>query len=566
MLSAPPAKDALVRAEPPLDATLVEEMLRLFARAMRARLLYLPNNPTYLKSIENLRGAFGSIWQQVEEVTLEVTDTQLRWEGVAVASEPDKTSDALPWVLYKDGIREVSLRRGVEEQEIVTLLQIIARVRKASPDEDDLLTLLWEQEFAFVRYRYVDVSVEAAIPLIASDEAQRDRLVESHMVHEPAQETILPPGVVNLDDFSATLYFLDERETEYLRAEIDSEYGADLRTSVVASLLDIYEVQTDARIREEVTRLLALMLVQTLSGGHLTTGAFLLREVNLAASRAREITPVQREALLAIPDRMSEAETLAQLLQSLDDRVDLPVQADLNALFEQLRVGAMSTVFSWLGRIQSPRVRQLLESAASRLAAANTAELLRLVTSSERAVMMEAIRRAGAMKASAAVPALARQSVHAEAAVRLAAVQALAEIGTPGALQHLERGLEDGDRDVRVASARAFVTRLHKPALLKLEAAIKAKRLHDADLTEKMAIFEAYGAMCGDAGVPLLDGYLNDRGLFGRRADPEMRACAAMALGKVGSQQALVALQKSSTDKEVLVRNAVNRILRGGPG
>ncbi|MFN8572557.1 MAG: HEAT repeat domain-containing protein [Gemmatimonadaceae bacterium] len=562
--SAPTAKAESELADPPFNISLVEEMLRLFARAMRAHQLYLHNNPTYLKALENVKGAFAPIWQHTEELTFEVTDTQLKWEGHVVVNEPDKTSDALPWVLYKDGIRELQLRRDVETQEIITLLQIIAKVRKASPDEDDLLTLLWEQEFAFVRYRYVDVSMESTAPLEASDDAAKERLVESRMVQEPPREEILPTGVVNLDYFSATLYFLDEREVEYLRGEIQAEYASDLRTNVVASLVDIYEQQSDTKVRDEITRLLDGMLVQLLSAGHLKSASYLLREVTVAAGRARDLSPAQKEALLGLPSRMSDPDALTQLLQTLDDWVELPAQEDLNALFDQLRVTAMATVFVWLGKVQSPRVRQLLESAASRLAAANTAELVRLIGAPEREVMLEAVRRAGAMKAAAAVPALARLAVHADASVRIVAVQALAEIGTPGALQQLERGIEDSERDVRVASARAFATRTHRPALAKLEGVLKGKRIHEADLTEKMAFFEAYGAMCGDAGVSMLDGYLNGKGLFGRREDPELRACAAMALGKVGSNGALAALQKASTDKEILVRNAVNRILRGG--
>lgn len=564
VLTAPAARDSADEAILPFPPGPIEEMLRLLARAMRARQLYLPNNPMYLRAQEGLRAAFGPIWELTHEIVLEVTDTQLRWEGYAVAKEADKTSDALPWLLYKDGIRELHLLRGVEVAEIITLLQIIARVRKASPDEDDLLTLLWEQEFAFVRYRYVDVSMEGAMPIEASDDADKERLVEPHLVQEPPQEAILPGGVVNLDDFSATLYFLDERETEYLRSEIENEYRAELRANVVSALLDIYEQQTDFKVRDEITRLLEGLLVQILSAGDLKTAAYLLREVNLTASRAREMTPPQRETLLALPERMSDPESLSQLLQSLDERVELPVQEDLNALFDQLRVASLGTIFEWLERIQSPRVRQLLEAAAGRLASANTGELVRLIGSSERAVMIEAMRRAGSMKAAAAVTALARQSVHDEPRVRAVAVQALAEIGTPGALQQLERAIDDAEREVRVAAVRAFASRTHKPALAKLETAVRGKRLHEADLTEKMAFFEAYGALCGDAGVPQLDASLNGKGLFGRREDPEVRACAAMALGKVGTATAMAALRKASTDKEVLVRNAVNRALRGG--
>jgi HEAT repeat protein len=151
---------------------------------------------------------------------------------------------------------------------------------------------------------------------------------------------------------------------------------------------------------------------------------------------------------------------------------------------------------------------------------------------------------------------------------RRLSVGALTEIGSPGALQALERALEDADRDVRVGAARAYAARPHRPAAARLEAAVKGK-VRDADLTERMAFFEAYGAVAGDAAVALCDGILNGRGFLGRREDDELRACAAMALGRIGSPRALEALRKAAGEKDVVVRNAVTRALRspgGGAG
>jgi HEAT repeat protein len=131
-------------------------------------------------------------------------------------------------------------------------------------------------------------------------------------------------------------------------------------------------------------------------------------------------------------------------------------------------------------------------------------------------------------------------------------------------MQALERGVDDTDRDVRIASARALGGRVHRAALPRVEAAIRSKALRDADLTEKMAFFEAYGSLCGEGGVPLLDGLLNGRGFLGKREDSGLRACAAMALGRVGSMEATIALQRATADeKDVIVRNAVNKALRG---
>jgi len=538
-------------------------MWRVLVKAARAHQLYLHNNPTYLRALEIARAAFAPIWELTDELVFDVTETELRWHGEAVLREAEKATDNIPWMMYKDGIRELRVLKEFERDEIVPLLDILQRARKVSPEEDDLLTMLWEQEFSYLRYRYIDVSTEQAAPIDKTGFRAGEAGAQATQESAPAIDSTVA-SVVKLEDFDSTLYFLEESEAEYLREEVRKEYEIDMRRNVVAMLLDTYEVQGDRGVREEIAGLLDTLMLHILSSGEFKTAAFLLRETAQTSERAPAITPEQKEQLLRIRNRLSEPEVLAQILQSLDEASQLPDQDDLNELFDQLRVGAIATVFSWLTKAQTPRLRVLLESAAARLAMANTAELVRLIGSSDRDVAREAIRRAGAVRATAAVAALAKLTTDPDVQMRLAAVQALGEIGSPGALQFLERTIDDASRDVRVATARAIATRAHRPALAKIEAAIQGKLAKDANLTEKMAFFEAFGTLCGDGGVKLLDGLLNSRGLFGKKEDVELRACAAMALGRVGSEAAVATLRRAANEKEVLVRNAVNRALRGG--
>jgi HEAT repeat protein len=223
----------------------------------------------------------------------------------------------------------------------------------------------------------------------------------------------------------------------------------------------------------------------------------------------------------------------------------------------------LATVFQWMPKIQSEGLRPMLETAAGRLAAANTAELVRLVQVADQDVSSEAIRRAGALKAQAAVLALSRILLEPDVARRLLAVQALTEIASPGALQALEKAIEDADRDVRITAVRAVTARNYRPALARLDAIVKGKAIRDADRTEKMAFFEGFGALCGDGGVSHLDSVLNGKGFLGRRDDPEIRACAAMALARVGTPKAIESLRKASVEKDIIVRSAVARALRG---
>jgi HEAT repeat protein len=52
---------------------------------------------------------------------------------------------------------------------------------------------------------------------------------------------------------------------------------------------------------------------------------------------------------------------------------------------------------------------------------------------------------------------------------------------------------------------------------------------------------------------------------MGKKDDPEMRACAAMALGKVGTPKAMESLNRAASEKDVIVRNAVSRAIRRSP-
>jgi HEAT repeat protein len=236
---------------------------------------------------------------------------------------------------------------------------------------------------------------------------------------------------------------------------------------------------------------------------------------------------------------------------------------ELDELFGILQPRALETILAWIGRSTNPQLKMLLESAATRLASEHTAELVRLIGADDEAVAMEAIRRSASLKSAAAVPALGKMLTVGEPDLRVASVTALNQIGSPGAMQMLERAISDEDREVRIVAARAIGARNARAALPKIELAIKGKELRDGNLTEKMAFFEAYGLLCGDAGIPLLDALLNAKGFMGKRDDSEIRACAAMALGKIGSKKAMESLNKAATEKDVIVRNAVSRAIRG---
>lgn len=549
--------------EPSFPILYVTDLLKAFVKAVRAHQLYMANNPMHARSLEAVKDAFATLWLQTDELDLQIVETQFKWEGRVVLDEGERTGDNLAWLFYKDGIRELKFLKGFETEDLATLFDLLQRVRKAGVEDDDLLTLMWEREFATLQYRYVDLTVEAGSGVESMERAeQKEKLLSPAQVETGPESTM--SSVARLDDFDSTLYFLDDSEVEHLQAEIKKEFSTDLRPAVMASLLDTFELHKDPTVREEICGLLDYFLLILLSTAQYRNAAYLLREAGITANRAPDILELQKQRLTQLGDLMSDPKPLGQLLQALEDTPLRAPQTELDDLFAILQPGALETVLGWIGRSNNTELRVLLEHAATRLAATSSSELIRLIGSEDEVVVLEAIRRAAALKSPAAVPALGKMLTVGEADMRVATVNALTEIGSPGAMQMLERALLDEDRDVRIVAVRALGARSSRSALPRIEAAIKGKELRESNLTEKMAFFEAFGLLSGDAGIPLLDGLLHSKGFMGKRDDSEIRACAAMALGKVGSAKALESLGRAANEKDVIVRNAVSRAIRGG--
>jgi HEAT repeat protein len=548
--------------EPPFPAELVSDLMRAFAKAVRAHQLYMPNNPMHARAMDAVREAFRPVWAETDSVTIQVTESELRWCRRVVLQEEGRTSDSIPWLFFKDGVRELSFRRGFEGDELIILLILMQRARLASAQDDDLLTLLWEHDFTSLQYRYVDLAMDTGSPLDSIRGEAVEKIVSPTDVETEAHN-LASSSITRMEEYDSTLYFLDEAEVDYLQAEIRRDFGTDQRSQVIASLLDTYEQETDPKIRDEIANLLDGLFLLLLSVTQFGTAAYLIREANAAAGRARDLLLGQRQRLIQLADRLSDSEVLEQLLQALEETPLRAPQSDLLELFGQIKPQALETVLSWIGRSRNSELRILLESAGTKLAASHTAELVRLISSPDETVAYEAIRRAGAMKSSAAVSELAGTISHGSPELRLAGVAALSDIGSPGALQVLERALQDDDIDIRIAAVKVLGSRNHRAGVKGIENHMKTRVLRDSTLAEKMAFFDSYGALSGDEGVEFLSDILNARGLLGRREDGELRACAAMALGKIGTDMAMKALQKALADKDVVVRNAVSRAVRG---
>lgn len=549
----------------------VADFFNALDKAVRARRLYAANNPAYRAFLATLKANITGLWEGTYSLPVAVEETGFRWEEQHFAAGEGREN--LAFQFYKDGIRALTFLPGFEN-EIERFLDVLARARQIdNASADDMVTLLWEQEFSSLLYNYVDALAEGLeIPdsgPIALDKIELT-LVSADVTGSDQNPAAVPPAVqagqptvaqsISKDDFEETLYFLEPSELDYLRKEVEKEMQRDIKADVLAAMFDRLEDPAPKR-QTEIIRIFRQLLPAYLSSGDLGSASTILIEMNTILESRDVLGPTQTQEAQEIFAELSEPIVLNQLLKSLEDGAIDPSGDELAIFLRYLRPAALAPLIRAVEVTKVEALQLRLRAAIEGLGRAHPQILADLVKSNDDTVVIGASRLAGQIGLSQAVPAISELLRNPSMPVRRAAVEALVQIKSGAALDALQTALEDNEREVRIAAARGLGALRYQPARARLEEVLQGKIVRDADLTEKIAFFEAFGAVANAESVSMLDKLLNGKSLL-RKQSPELRACAAMALGKVGTPASRSSLERASGDPNPMVRNAVMKAMR----
>jgi len=542
----------------------VKELFVSLGKALRAQQLYDANNPVYQRFVAQLEQGLESLWGKMDRVQVQVEEDRLTWMGEEVYQRATR-SDSLAFLLYKDGIREFTILEGIEKDELPALLQVLNRARDLRPEGDDLLTILWESDLRYFTYTYIDILAEG-LELPTRGEGYKggfQEIIEEEMAGAEGEEEGAAPGQVSAEDFNPTLWSLDPSERARIQDEIEEELERDLRSDVLAALFDRVEEPRFPERQTEILEIFGILLPNFLSRGALHSAGAILEEVTRLLAAEAALKPDRRQAAEQILDDVSRGETIKELVQALQDGTISPRPDELASFLRYLKPRALEPLIRASEEGGDRRIKTIIQEAVKVIAQRYQAALIACIKSSDPVVAAGACSLAGKIQLSEAGPAIAGLLDHNSPQVRMAAVEAAVDLRASTAVGALPDALKDPDREVRIAAARGLGTLRYQPSAPFFRAIIEGKGIRQADISEQIAVFESFGLLQDPEGVAILDVLLNGRGFLGKRESGEIRACAALGLGKMGTPEAMEALRKARDESDPVVRTAVNRALRG---
>jgi hypothetical protein len=144
--------------------------LRALAHTARSFILYDAANERIRGFLEDVRAKFEHYLATHGEMSLEVRPWDIVLGGEVVSSDKDRER-SLAFRLYRDGVRRLLFRPGLEWEEIIALIGILSvRYKGVRTQEDDVVTLLWRANFKHIE-------IAAVEGLVASEDDDSDMRV-----------------------------------------------------------------------------------------------------------------------------------------------------------------------------------------------------------------------------------------------------------------------------------------------------------------------------------------------------------------------------------------------------
>lgn len=526
--------------ETPADA------IRLLLRAVQTLRTYPADNQVSREVMAALVGRLGPALP----LTVELVNAGVRGpDGDPLPAELDRAHIGV--ALFRDGVRRIEVRDGIEPQEIERFVAALAASIHPDDLNEDYVTRLWEAELAHVSVVAVDpyLNLDAGEGELLEGKERPEvepELAEAHRVDLPPP----PEQAFEISDADALRLAQEVEQTDriapwgsFLEA-LFSVSGSSLGVQHAAALCQLVEVSYQ----------------RCLEGGRWKMASEILR-------RIKSDLPGALTGLTRAAERMASSERLRPLHEALESR-SLGA-SDAHGLLKWMLPECLPAVCEGLVRARTDTTRKvyvefLIGAGADALprvlsvfeqggpgAEALVSVLARVRAPEAARALAAAVSRASGAQRRELVRALGLQQVFVEASERL-----------------LEIALEDPDRACRVIALRGLARGAGSRAQERVLERLQSRAGLALDDEEKDLLFAALGRVGDDTAVPFLRRMLKPGWLFAS-GDTEAWRRAADALARLASPEALRTLEEFAEsrhpDLAQICTSALLGVRRGAP-
>ena len=538
-----------------------KDILQGLIKAKKTLRMYPQNNPIYVKTLEESYAKFDEFFGYKDNFVLKIKHNSISYDSEQIYVNAEK-EDNLALFFFKDGLRELTFKKGLGREELEEFLRIISLDFDRDAIDDDIVTLLWEKDFQNIQY-IVDEAV-----LVDVDEEDYETKAEEEVKEKVSDVDDLlrayAEGFKEEDVKGISVVPIADKDLQMLARELEKDASG--KVEKLANILFEIVYQSEGKADYEDTFVFLKDAVHfSMKHGDIHT---VVNVMNRAKELPEdELLPEDAKryvrTLLLYP---GSEEIIGLLAELLDSGVEIEEKI-YEEFVKFLDKNAISPLVKCLGELKTIHARKSVIEALILVGRKDIQALARGLDDHRWFVVRNIIYVLRKIGDKRAIEYLLRTVRHGDIRVRKEVIRALGELGGREVVQTLRECLDDADVEVRIASAKAFGNigaEVSKKILLEK---ISDKAFKERDFEEKREFFEVLSRWKDAETFDFLMKALKRKSFFGRARNYENRACAAFCLGLLGNKDALPVLYKHKNSNNKLLREfsytAIKRIEHG---
>ena len=460
---------------------------------------------------------------------------------------------------YRDGVRILVFRNGIDEQQLLDFVLIcLTNFHSAEYMYEDMVSLLWKQDFGHIEYVVVDT---VAVGTETEEEARAEvdkivnylyqRLTSKSDDHVAFARISLEDLEIELDDVEQAKGVVIKgtpatpEEKGRIQDELDEEKENKMLPKLVVILFKLLEDELD----QDLGQALEEVFIQLLD-------SFLIHEdfrginqmLHKFQSLKRKSLPAANLARLeqiesAFVTRMGETERLDQVTQIIDAMAQIKEPQEVYRYLTRLDDQAILQLLQALEKMERVDARRLVCDALATLGKNQLDVFVRRLSSKKANLVRDMLYIIDKLNPPDRLKIIARLLDHPNLAIRLEALSIIGAMGEDSSRAYVLKALEDSEMQMRITAARMLPNYDLKMATKTLLAIVERQDFPKRDNKEQAALFAALAS----TNTPEAMGWFRDQiratSLMGRKKLAEHKRTVVTGLAMSGSISAFKLLK-----------------------
>ncbi|MFA4917798.1 MAG: HEAT repeat domain-containing protein [Thermodesulfovibrionales bacterium] len=533
-----------------------KDLLQCIIKAKKTLRMYPDNNPVYVKTLDESYLKFKNFLDYKETFTLKIRQNSILYDAEQIYSSAEK-EDNLALFFFKDGLRELTFKKGLSHEELEEFLKITALDFDREVMDEDIVTLLWEKDFQNIQY-----IVDEAF-LIYSEEEEYEAVAEKNIKEQVTDVNDLmrayADGFQEEEFKGIAIVPLTDKDLQTLVKELEKD-TSDKIEKLVAILFEIVYQTEDKSDTEDVFTFLKYVIQYCMKYGHVHMALDIMKEAREVIDDPN-ISENDKKYMRMLSLYLGNEEIVALLAEFLDSGTEIEegVFENLVVYFEK---NAIEPFVKYLGEMKTIRARKNVIDALISLGKKDIQMLARKLDDQRWYVVRNIIYILRKIGDRRAIDYLLKTVRHGDIRVRKEVIKALGELGGHEVVQTLRECLDNPDVQVRTAAVKAFGSIGSEPAKKIVLDKISDKSFKDKGLEEKKEFYETIARWKDTEVFDFFVKVMKLKSFFNRSKIIENKACAAHGLGLLGNKDALPLLEKFKDSNNKLLRDFANSAIR----